>query len=293
MLTTGLFTRGWPLTPSQNKEKPALKLCGGSSMHFTERPNICLCSDEEQELKLLTKSVTNFSCAQIWVKIPQRAELVSVGMQHPTFWADDRDACPCDSEIQPSPPQVHWCFCCKFQAPPPQVPLELFQPAPTLPTQLLFTTVLFSPFLGWQKVQGDPHWGAESYADTFRGFCHIPAVIRAMQSQDFSGNCLCFAQCCFKPSALSHSSLSPEEMTPWPINSSLPSPWEFLSSCAPAHLHISPPLPGFQGCLSLLKAAAQNAVTHNTRRLETQVHLLEQQHFVFIRSSHGNITQSS
>lgn len=82
-MTTDPFT-------ADNKEKPLcgvpnLKLCGESSIHFTERPNICVCSDEEQELKLLTKSVTNFSCAQIWGKIPQRVELVGLGMQHPTF----------------------------------------------------------------------------------------------------------------------------------------------------------------------------------------------------------------
>lgn len=298
MLTTGLFTRGWPLTPSQNKQKPlhgvpALKLCGGSSMHFTERPNICLCSDEEQELKLLTKSVTNFSCAQIWVKIPQRAELVGVGMQQPTFWAADRDACPCDSEIQPSPPQVHWCFCCKFQAPPPQVPLELFQPAPTLPTQLLFTTVLFSPFLGWQKVQADPHWGAESYADTFRGFCSHsssdPCNAEPGCFRQLSLLCPMLFQTKCPQSQLTFSRGDDPVAHQFIFTITMGVPLQ-LCPCTSPH---QPTPAWFSGLFVPAEGnSPERSDTQHTAPWDTSAPTGTTT-FVFIRSSHGNITQSS
>lgn len=121
--------------------------------------------------------VTNSSCARIWRKIPQRAELVGVGMQHPTLWAADRGAwlslwpwnptttTPSSTGVFPvNPkhhhPKFHWSCSSQLQLSPLSRCLWL-----------LFTTVLFSPFLGWERVQAEPHWGAEGYANTFRGFC--------------------------------------------------------------------------------------------------------------------------
>lgn len=128
-----------------------------------------------------------------------------------------------------------------------------------------------------------------------------------MRSQDFSGDCLYFANYCFKQTtALRRGSLFSKGnytmdhcfLFTITIFQGTMGPYLQLGCCT-SHSYTGLPRAcnstdfRAQSVFICWRHQPTYAVTQNTYRLETQMHLVKQQHFVFIRSSHGNITQSS